>query len=119
MILEYRFIYCNQEAPRIIPSVLIDKRAAIPAIANQVGSVIKSFVDTQVAFVTNTTLFYKIESKSGGNLAGYFSLQVIRSGVVALLQYELRPAFEQFNSIILGEINNFTANGSWNADWLE
>ena len=117
---EYRFIWSNQEAARIIPSVLIDKRAAIPAIANQVGSVIKAFTDTQVAFVTDTTLFYRIESKSGGNLAGYFTLQVIRQGVVALLQYELRPAFEQFNSTILTEINTFmSTGGAWEADYLQ
>lgn len=119
MNLKYRFIYSNSEAPRIVPSVLIDKRATIPAIANQVGTVIKAFVDTQVALVTNTTLFYKIETRDGGNLAGYFSLQVVQSEVVALLLYELRPAFEQFINQITHEINTFVASGDWNYDYLE
>lgn len=119
MNLEYRFVYSNAEANRLIPAVLIDKRAAIPAIASQVGPVIKAFTDTQVAFVTDTTLCYRIEKRDGGNLAGYFTLQVVRQGVVALLQYELRPAFEQFNSIIQGEINSFVAAGLWASDYLQ
>lgn len=115
--MSYRFIYSNADKERIIPAVLIDKRATISAIANQNGGVIKSFADTQVALIDATAILYKIESDKG-NLVGYFSLKVVREGVVVLLQFELRPAYEQYNSNIMTEINNFMSSGSWTVDFL-
>ena len=115
--MSYRLIYDQPEASRVIMAVLIDKRAAIPDIKNKAGSVVKAFVDTQVSLVTSSTLFYKIETDTG-HLAGYFTLQVVRTGVVALLQFELRAAFEQFNSQITQNINNFIASGQWSMDVL-
>lgn len=113
----YRFIYSQAECNRIIPAILIDKRAAIPAIAGQIGSVIKAYTDAQVALVTGTCVFYKIETDMG-NLAGFFSLSVGGSAVV-ILQYELRPAFEQFSATISGLIANFINNNSWSGDYLQ
>lgn len=123
----YRFIYSNSESNRIIPAVLIDKRAAIPEIKNQVGSVIKTYTDAQAALVTDTVIFYKIETDLG-NLAGYFSLQVARLisepelipvYVASLLQYELRPAYQQFDTTISGLISNFITQSIWENDYLE
>lgn len=113
----YRFIYSQSEKNRIVPAVLIDKRAAVTGMANQIGSVIKSITDSQVAIIDETCIFYKIETE-GGNLAGYFTLKVIREGTVSLLQYELRPPFEQFSSVISGIINNFMVAGKWVYDYL-
>lgn len=116
--MSYRFIYNNSEALRVIPSVLIDNRANIPEIKNKVGTVIKAFTDAQVAMVTNSTIHYKIETEDGGNLAGYFTLQLVRAGVVVLLQFELRPAFLQFSSIISAEISTFMQSGNCFFDTL-
>lgn len=115
--MSYRFIYSQSEANRIIPAVLIDKRAVIPEIKNQTGAVIKSFVDAQVLLVSNTCVFYKIETING-NLVGYFTLQIIREGVAIILQYELRPAFEQFTAQISGEIATFITDSQWVNDYL-
>jgi hypothetical protein len=113
----YRFIYSNPDKERIIPAVLIDKRATITSIANQTGNVIKLFVDTQVALISSDVLLYKIET-ANGNLVGYFSIKIVREGVAVILQFELRPAYEQYNTIIMTEINNFMSSGSWSADYL-
>lgn len=115
--MNYRFIYSQSECSRVIPACLIDKRAAIPAISGQIGSVIKAYTDSQVALVTDTCVFYKIETDMG-NLAGYFTLSVGGSAVV-ILQYELRPAFEQFSVVISGLIANFISNGTWQNDYLQ
>jgi len=116
--MSYRFIYSQSEANRLVPAVLIDKRAAIPEIKNKTGVVIKAFIDVQVALVTESCIFYKIETDLG-NLAGYFTLQVIREGVVIILQQELRPPFEQFSVEISGLIANFITNGTWQTDHLQ
>lgn len=115
--MSYRLIYSQSDCSRIIQSVLIDKRASVPEIKNQIGTAIKTFIDSQVAMVTDSTLFYKIET-GNGNLAGYFTLTVVRTGVVSILQYELRPAFEQFSSEISKELANFINNGYWANDYL-
>jgi hypothetical protein len=123
----YRFIYSNSESNRIIPAVLIDKRAAIPEIKNQVGSIIKAYTDARAALVTEDVLFYKIETDLG-NLAGYFTLKVVRyisepellPVYVALLQAtQLRPAFEQFSGTISGLISNFITQSEWSEDYLQ
>lgn len=115
--MSYRFIYSQSECNRLVPSVLIDKRAAIPEIKNQIGSVIKSFTDTQAAMITDKTIFYKIENSSG-NVAGYATLAVIRDGVVSILQFELRPAFEQFSAEISANLSSFILNNEWVNDYL-
>lgn len=115
--MSYRFIYGQPECNRVIPAVLIDKRASIPEIKNKPGIIIKTFTDAQVALVTDSCIFYKIETEQG-NLAGYFTIQIIREGVPIILQYELRPAFQQFDLQISQEIAIFITNGGWKIDYL-
>lgn len=115
--MSYRFIYSQSESNRIVPSVLIDKRAAIHEIKNQIGSVIKSFTDGQAAMITDKAIFYRIETNNG-NIAGYATLAVIRDGVVSILQFELRPAFEQFSAEISANLSSFILNSDWVNDYL-
>lgn len=110
----YKFIYL-QEVNRLIPGVLIDSRATIPAIANQIGHVIKKYTDSQVALVTDSVIPYRIESEDG-NLAGYFCLQVLP--VVDIQQFVLRPAFRQFLPLISAQINTFVQQNQWKPDFL-
>ena len=114
----FRFIYQPSEFTRIIPAILIDARASIPAIKNQVGSVIKTYTDAEVAKVVDYVLFYKIET-TDGVLAGYYSLSIRLNGNHAvLLQYQLRPSFSSFVTQISAQINTFINNGSWKQDYL-
>lgn len=113
----YYFIYSQYECNRVVAAVLIDKRGDIPEIKNQTGDVIKAFIDAQTALVADNCIFYKIESIFG-NLAGYFTLQVIREGVVTILQYELRPAHQQFEAQISQEIAIFIQQSLWQYDYL-
>lgn len=121
----YRFIPCPADVYRVVQSVLIDKRAAIPAISGQVGSVIKAYTDTQAA-IAAAHLFYKIETTDmssidggfpTGVLAGYFTLDVSGS-TVTRIQYELRPAYEQFTADISNLIAIFISSGDWTFDTL-
>lgn len=111
----FRFIYQPSEYSRIIPAVLIDARASIPAIKNQIGSAIKAYCDAEVVMVSgapfNTVLFFKIEA-TDGSLGGYFSLRVTPLGA-RLRQFQLRPAFVQFNSQISMEIANFITSNQY------
>lgn len=112
----FRFIYSPYEHNRVIPAVLIDKRASIPSIANKPGSVIKDYLDPIVASA-ESKIFYRIES-DGGNLAGYFCLVVSDNGVGTLDQLELRPAFAGFLTAISNQIINFMSAGTWRFDTL-
>lgn len=114
----YRFIYAQADVRRIIQSVLIDSRASIPELAGKDGNVTKVFVDAQIAMVTGNVLFYKIELLPNSNLVGYFSLQVVRDGVVVILQKELRPAFHQFDAEISAQISSFITANLWKNDHL-
>jgi hypothetical protein len=105
------------EYKRTIPSVLIDSRATIPAIATKIGSVIKAFCDWETNMVTNSVLPYKIESYENGSLVGYFTIRM-NGGQAFLLQYQLRPAFVQFNTEISQEINTFVQSNLWKNDYL-
>jgi len=108
----YRFINIPSEYKRIIQSVLIDKRASIAAIKDKSGDVIKSYIDAQAALVSGNCMFYKIET-DGGNLVGYFTLKHEVYGVVTLYQYEIRPAFVQFDQIISNQVANFMQSNDW------
>jgi len=116
------FQYEPTEFGRLIPSVLIDSRATIPAIKNEIGDAIKAYTDIEVDKVKDKTnvLFFRIETiKKGGQsidgvLAGYFSLGVKPVGQSAtLFQFQLRPAFEQFSAQISNEINIFIVGRSY------
>lgn len=112
----YRFIYDDQPF-RTIPGVLIDSRAGTP-LANQIGTVIKAYTDGQVSLVTDNVIPYKVETDSG-NLAGYFTLQVILGNQSAQMQqFVLRPGFKQFLSEISAQINTFITGGQWKPDFL-
>lgn len=107
----------NQEYKRVIPAVLIDGRGAIPTIQAAGGYEVKAYTDSQVALVTNTVIPYKIET-DGGNLAGYFNIQAKSATRGVLQTYQLRPAFKQFDSQILGIITNFISSNEWIEDIL-
>lgn len=112
----YRFIIDDQPF-RTIPAVIIDSRAGTP-LANQIGAVIKSYTDSQVALVTDSVIPYKIET-GAGSLAGYFTLQVILGNQIAQLQqFVLRPAFKQFLSGISVQIDTFITTNNWKSDYL-
>ena len=55
----YNFIY-EDDYSRLMMAVIIDARASIPEIKNQVGTVIKAYVDSRVALVNSNTIVYKI-----------------------------------------------------------
>ena len=103
---------------RTMRGVINDSRANIAAIKNTVGSVMKAYVDEQVATVTEVSLPYKIETADSGNLAGYFILRVNDAGGARLLSTQLRPAFEQFSTDISNQIINFITDGAWKHDYL-
>ena len=112
----YYFIY-EPDYSRIIPALLIDARASIPEIANQIGMVIKSYTDSKVALVNDETIVYKIETNLGV-LAGYFSIQVNTENKTAVLQqFVLRPAFQSFSEI-QAQITKFIQNLEWQPDFL-
>lgn len=125
-----KMVYEPSEYSRIIPAVLIDSRDVIPALANKIGDDIKAYCDTEIDKVkTNPlVLFFRIETMNkvnleydgeDGVLAGYFSLFIFKAGTVAnRYQFQLRPAFMQFNSQITAEIVNFIANGGWKQYYL-
>lgn len=115
----FKFIYEPSEYHRIIPAVLIDARASIPAIANQDGWTIRSYADAESAKVDANLkiLFFRIETtiekldNSEGVLAGYFSLSAI--GKPRLYQFQTRPNFYQYNTQISAEISNFISSGQF------
>ncbi len=111
----FRLIY-DTEYKRTIPAVLIDSRATIPAIATKIGVIIKTFTDWEVNQITSNVLPYKIETDKG-NLCGYFTIRM--NGQAAFLfQYQLRPAFVQFNTEISQQINIFIQQNIWRQDYL-
>jgi hypothetical protein len=112
-----RFIYSNWEASRLIPAVLIDCRASIPAILNKTGAEIKAYTDVQVAVVTPETLFYRLEAVDG-TLAGYLTLLFDGQGTPSVAQFQLRPAFKSQEATISGFISNFIRDGIWKQDKL-
>lgn len=116
----FLFIYEPSEFRRIIPAVLIDSRANIPAIKNEIGSVIKAYIDLEVDKVNQYVLFFKIETVKkepntyNGVLAGYFTLFLFHQGQVAnLYDFVLRPSFSQFSAQISVEIVNFINSSQW------
>lgn len=116
--MSYRFIYSQSEALRVIPAVIIDKRASIPQILGQIGSVIKQYTDAIVSQITPQTLFYKIETVDG-NLAGYFYVYFEDGNPNEPVWVKvLRPPFVQFDSTISSEISSFMISGAWQYDYL-
>lgn len=102
---------------RTMPACIIENRANIPAIKNQIGTVIKDYTDGEVAKVTENVVPYKIFTQIGV-LVGFFTIQLSNNGQNAVkLQQVLRPQFQSFIGIS-ENINNFISSGNWNNDIL-
>lgn len=121
----FRFIYEPSEFGRIIPACIIDARASIPAIKNQIGVVIKAYTDAEVEKVQSDILFFRIETintgagTSDGVLAGYFSISVKGNGITAgLYQFQLRSSFMVYSTQISNEIGNFISSNEWKQYYL-
>lgn len=105
---------------RIIPACIIDARASIPAIKNQIGDVIKEYTDSQLALINDNCITYKLETELGV-LCGVFVINVdTENKTASLLMKELRPAFRtgQANIDISLIISNFIGNNLWTTDFL-
>jgi hypothetical protein len=111
------FIQYEPDYPRILPSMIIECRAAIPAIKNQTGTVIKRYVDNQKSFIKDNSIFYKVEADNGV-LAGVFSVDVNANKTVLLNINFIRPSFLQYKTDILKIINNFINSNKWQQDYL-
>jgi len=126
----FQFIHEPSEYQRIIPAVLIDSRASIPAIKNKVGSVIKVYCDIEINNVKNNplVLFFKIETVDlpntenlkleDGVLVGYFSLVVLGGVKIIMYQRQIRPSFIFLDAQISVEISTFITSGQWKQYWL-
>lgn len=103
---------------RTMFAVIVENRANIPAIKNQIGSVIKQYVDGQTAMVTDSVLPYKVETADNGVVTAFFSVQVTNMGLNAVkLQQVICPVFQSFMEI--NElIDNFITNGLYRNDIL-
>lgn len=113
----YHIVY-EPEYQRIMTACIIDARASIPAIKNQVGTVIKDYVDTQLSYINTNAICYKLETDLGV-LAGYFVIQVTPASETAMIDSKvLRPAFVQFDSDISTQISNFIQLNNWKPDYL-
>ncbi len=115
----YALIY-EPDFKRIIYSVVIDGRAAIPEIKNKDGFTIKAYIDNLIGAVTDSEIVYKIETKEGGVLAGYFIISVnSESQTATLVDKRLRPAFYDLSEEIYDIITNFIySTKDWQNDYL-
>jgi hypothetical protein len=114
----YTFVF-EPDYTRLIPAILIDCRASIPEIKNQIGDVIKAYIDGQLALIDDTCIVYKIEEITNGVCAGIFVLKVDTGNKTAnLLSYRFRPAFQNDTLNILNIIVNFITSSAWHADML-
>lgn len=111
---DYRFIFLT-DFQRTMSGVIIDSQYTISQIKNQIGQVIKDYVDTEIDKVTSDVIPYKIESLPNANLCGFFSLKV-NGGSCVLYQKQLRPAFQGFDAIISLQIANFIQQNQWVGD---
>jgi hypothetical protein len=113
----YRFIF-EVDYDRIMCAVNIDNRANNPALANQPGSVIQAYNQSQVSIANApNAISYRIESLPYGNLVGYVVLQII-NGVASVLIMNLRPAYLQFQNTINQNISTFISSNVWQSDYL-
>lgn len=113
----YRVIY-NDEYKRVIPAILIDSRALAPSIVTATGFEVLAYTNSVADLVTSSVLPYKIETNEGV-LSGYFNLTVIESPKsVTLLNKQLRPAFQKYDTDISQVISNFIISGNWQNDYL-
>lgn len=109
-----RIIY-DIEYSRTIPATMIDSRKGTP-LANQIGSIIKSSTDAEVAKVVSNVIPYKLESLQG-NLVGYIGLRIVDNAASVYLK-GLRPAYQPFDADISNQINIFITSNVWVNDLL-
>lgn len=93
---------------RVMMAVINDARNTIPETTDQPGSVIYAYSQAQIAKVVPGVLVYRISSQEG-NLGGFCAIQV-QNGVITLLFFQLRPAFQPFEAQILQFIGTFIQN---------
>lgn len=111
------FISFCENWQRVIPMCIIEDRANIPAIKNEPGTVVKAYIDSQLALITGNVLVYRVESENC-NLAGFFALEVNTGDKSCQKIMEiLRPAF-QGNSEISELIITFINENQWFGDFL-
>jgi len=104
---------------RTIPATIIENRANIPTIKNQIGAVIKTYTDAEVAKVTENVIPYKIFTATTGVLIGFFTILLSNNGQNAVkFQEVLRPAFQPFSNAINEEINIFLSTNEFRQDIL-
>lgn len=111
----YNFTYC-ENYNSLFWGVIADSRSNITAIKDAIGTVIKTYVDTQTALVVPGVIPYKIETDEA-SLAGYFLLSAV-PGAVSVISLQLRPAFVQFQEQINQNIATFVESGNWAFDTL-
>ena len=110
-------IIYSKDYDRVIPAVIIDAREGTP-IANQIGIVIKAYIDEVLNSITSNSIFYTL-STSDAVLAGYFILTVDKeNSTVVLNSILLRPAFQKNITEVTLQINNFIAGNTWKNDYL-
>lgn len=112
----FRFTYMT-DVSRTVSGVIIDSQYTIPAISNKTGDVIKNFVDGYVADINDSVIPYKIEVVDSGGLAGFFMLKKT-GNTVSVMGQQIRPAFQQFQSLISQQIANFILSNEWVTDIL-
>jgi hypothetical protein len=112
----YNLTYAGDIYKGLMWGVVADSRANIPAVKNQNGWIVKSFVDSQTALVVPGVIPYAISTESG-SLAGYVGISV-DPGPVFIAFQQLRPAFVQFSAEISNAIANFITSGSFAYDTL-
>jgi hypothetical protein len=104
---------------RTMFAVTVENRANIPAIKDQIGSVIKQYVDGETAKVTENVIPYKVETSDNGVVAAFFTVQVTNMGQNAVkLQQVICPVFQPFMSDINNSVNLFIQNGGFRNDIL-
>lgn len=112
----YRIIF-SKEYQRIVPALMIDTREGT-ALANQIGTVIKSYTDAAVNAITDNTLFYKLETMQGV-LSGYFTLEINKeTNTVNVASMILRHAFKTDILNIENQVNSFIQSSNWRQDYL-
>ena len=113
----YRFVY-EIDFDRIICATNIDARATNPALANQPGTAIQAYNQSQVNIANGANcITYRIESLPYGNLVGYVTLQIVNN-IATVLLMNVRPAYNQFMATISQNIANFISSNAWQSDFL-
>lgn len=111
------YILYTQDVNQIVAAVNIDARATTMQLGWN-GIEVQAFLDEILSLFTENTLLYKLETELGV-LAGYFTLDVIRSKKTAIRSsLVLRPAFQINQVDIIAQTDAFITRNDWNDDIL-